>query len=78
MRAFVAVVAYVVGGLGALGIAFGILHGVAHGDPWPYAAMIVVAVVPWWIAAGIGVRLGMRPEEFFRGVARFAGFTSLR
>ena len=30
----------------------------------------------WWIAAGIGIRLGTKPEEFFRGLARTIGFVT--
>jgi hypothetical protein len=38
----------------------------------------MLAIVPWWTAAGVGVRLGMRPEESLSHVAGFVGSASLR
>ncbi|MCA1707487.1 MAG: hypothetical protein LC808_31150 [Actinobacteria bacterium] len=36
-------------------------------------------VIPiWWIAAGIAIRLGVFPSEFFSTIARAAGFLELK
>ncbi len=77
-RAAVAMLSYTLGGLAALSFAFDVLHGVAHGAAWPYTFTVVFALVPWWIAAGVGVRLGMEPGEFFCRIALFAGFIAPR
>ena len=37
-----------------------------------------IFVIPiWWIAAGIGIRLGVYPSDFFRTIATAAGFLEL-
>lgn len=41
---------------------------------WGFVFAPLVVAVPWWIAAGIGLRLGVKPREFFGWFGRFAGF----
>ena len=40
---------------------------------WLILTNIAVGVVMWWIVAGIGIRLGVFPIDFFHAVARSLG-----
>lgn len=31
----------------------------------------LTGIAAWWIGAGVGIRLGVTPREFLRGVVRF-------
>jgi hypothetical protein len=41
---------------------------------WEFLLLPLPTIAVWWITAGIGIRLGVYPSEFFRAFARFAGF----
>jgi len=43
-------------------------------EVWHFLFIPIYAIPIWWIAAGIGIRLGVYPSEFFRTVATAAGF----
>jgi hypothetical protein len=73
-RIAAAAVVYTIGGLGCLAALVSASMRLAE-HPSPGAMLGPLAVlVPWWITAGLGVRLGMTPRTYARGVASFLGF----
>lgn len=40
---------------------------------WLILMNIAVGIVMWWIVAGIGIRLGVFPIDFFRSIGRSLG-----
>jgi hypothetical protein len=74
LRLALAAVVYTVGGVGCLALAADRFVEVADGaSPWTLVSLVGV-LIPWWITAGIGVRLGLTPRAYARGVARVLGF----
>jgi len=72
----VRVLAYIVYSAGTtlcLVLAVGLLDRLAHGAPLPESIGLVGILIPWWITAGLGVRLGLEPYEYFRSVGTLLG-----
>lgn len=46
-----------------------------NAETWQFLFIPLYALPIWWIAAGIGIRLGVYPSEFFRKLATLAGLT---
>lgn len=42
-------------------------------EVWQFLFLPLYGLPIWWIAAGIGIRLGVYPSEFFRRVGTAAG-----
>ncbi|MDQ3877591.1 MAG: hypothetical protein M3290_04475 [Actinomycetota bacterium] len=57
-----------------LSLSIGTIFAIArHAAAWQFFVIPLYALPAWWIAAGIGIRLGVMPSEFFGTVARAAG-----
>jgi hypothetical protein len=59
-----------------LGLTLGLwaIFEMARGaDWWEFPFVPLYALPIWWIAAGIGIRLGVRPSEFFHATAAAVG-----
>ncbi len=75
MRRRLAFLVYLVGLILVLGT---IISGFSDVDEhlWNWAdplLSLLRALIVWWVTAGIGIRLGVFPIEFFRNVARSLG-----
>lgn len=71
MKRAAAFLSYYVG----LALGLGAMFNVAReADVWQFLFIPLWGLPIWWIAAGIGIRLGMYPSEFFRTLAMAAGF----
>jgi hypothetical protein len=60
-----------------LGLVLGLkvlVTGLVSGGLWSAFGGVAFAVALWWIAAGIGVRLGETPEGFMASIAAVLGF----
>lgn len=68
-----ACIVYSAGTTLCLVMAVGLLDRIAHGAPWPESIGLVGILIPWWITAGLGVRLGLEPDEYFRSVGTLLG-----
>lgn len=44
-----------------------------HAETWQFLLLPVFGLPIWWIAAGIAIRLGVYPSEFFQRLATVAG-----
>ena len=64
-REKLALVAYVVGLVLAVPTALGAIVALAHGDVMDSLERVAIALAYWWIAAGIGWRLGISPAAFW-------------
>lgn len=70
MKRMAAFLSYYVG----LALALGSIVSVARdADVWELLFAPLYGVPIWWIAAGIGIRLGVYPSDFFRTLATVAG-----
>ncbi|MGH2747085.1 MAG: hypothetical protein ACRDKB_04065 [Actinomycetota bacterium] len=70
MKRAVAYLSYYAGlslGLGAM------LAAARSAETWEFLLLPIYGLPIWWIAAGIGIRLGVYPSEFFRKLATAAG-----
>ena len=68
MKRSIAFLVYYVGALLALK---GFVEVLAHGSfPALFFAPVTLLAM-WWISAGIGVRLGVTPPDFFGSIADF-------
>lgn len=59
-----------------LGLTLGlgtIFHVAQSAEIWEFILLPIWALPAWWITAGIGIRLGVYPSEFFRELATAAG-----
>ena len=60
-----------------LGLVLGldvVVTGLAADGLWEGFGGIASAVVLWWIVAGIGIRLGVTPQDFMASIASVVGF----
>lgn len=71
LRRGAALAAYLVGATFSAGVAIRGLASVSLRTWYQAPFVLTQALIVWWITAGVGVRLGMRPAEFFRSVSRF-------
>ena len=72
----VRVLAYIVYSIGTtlcLVLMVGLLDRLANGAPWPESVGLLGILIPWWITAGLGVRLGLEPYEYLRSLGRILG-----
>lgn len=70
MKRAAAFLSYYVG----LALGLGTMFNVARdADVWQFLFLPLFGLPIWWIAAGIGIRLGVYPSEFFRTLATAAG-----
>lgn len=70
MKRRIAFVVYYVGAAWVLAL---LLQFGREGFSWDFLLLLLVGVAISWITAGIGIRLGLYPSEFFRAFGRFAG-----
>jgi hypothetical protein len=71
MKRAAAFLSYYVG----LALGLGVMFDVARdAEIWQFLFLPLYVLPIWWIAAGIGIRLGVYPSEFFRTLATAAGF----
>lgn len=57
-----------------LALGLGVIFSAARGaEVWQFFFIPLYGLPIWWIAAGIGVRLGVYPSEFFRTLATASG-----
>ena len=70
MRRAIAFLSYYLGLCFAIGAVF--LAG-REAAAWEFVFVPLYGLPLWWIAAGIGIRLGVYPSEFFRTLATAAG-----
>ncbi|MGH2806896.1 MAG: hypothetical protein ACRDKT_06445 [Actinomycetota bacterium] len=71
MRRMIAWAAYVLGAV--IGLK-SVITGLAGGGLFDAFGGIAYGIVAWWIAVGIGVRLGVTPDEFVASIVHFLGF----
>lgn len=71
MKRAAAFLSYYVGLALSLAAAFSVAR---DAEAWQFLFIPLYALPIWWIAAGIGIRLGVYPSEFFRRLATAAGF----
>jgi hypothetical protein len=71
MKRMIAWVVYVLGGVFALKIVFA---GFIGGSVFDAFGGIAYGIVFWWITVGIGVRLGVTPDDFLASLAGTLGF----
>jgi hypothetical protein len=71
MKRTAAFLSYYVGLAFGLGAMFNFARGA---DALGFVLLPVYGLPFWWIGAGIGIRLGLYPSEFFRTLATAAGF----
>jgi hypothetical protein len=60
-----------------LGLVLGLdvlVSGLAADGPWDAFGGVAFAIGVWWIAAGIGTRLGEPPDDFMASIAAVLGF----
>jgi hypothetical protein len=70
MKRTAAFLSYYIG----LALGLGAMFAVAReADAWEFLFLPLYGLPIWWIAAGIGIRLGVYPSEFFRRLATAAG-----
>jgi hypothetical protein len=78
MKRVAAFIFYTVGTLAVVGMIVSGVEGIPFGgfEEW-YGALIsfAFAMAIWWIAAGIGIRLGVEPHEYFRFLGSYFGLT---
>lgn len=71
MKSVVAWVGYVFGGVFALR---SVVAGLS-GDHWfEWFTGIAFAIAVWWFAVGLGVRLGVHPDDFVASIRSTLGF----
>ncbi|MGH2818393.1 MAG: hypothetical protein ACRDJS_08045 [Actinomycetota bacterium] len=71
MRSAIAWVVYMLGLVLGLKV---LVTGLVSDGLWGAFGGVAFAVALWWIAAGIGVRLGETPENFMASIAAVLGF----
>lgn len=71
MKRVLAFLCYYAGLMMAIGFFFAQAR---HADAWHFLILPIYVVPSWWIVAGVGIRLGVPPSEFFRSLARVVGF----
>jgi hypothetical protein len=71
MKRMVAWIFYVLGGVVGLQSA---IVGLASGNLLTGLMGIAYGIVAWWIAVGIGMRLGVTPDDFFASILSALGF----
>jgi hypothetical protein len=71
MRSAIAWVVYMLGLVLGLKV---LVTGLVNGSLWDAFGGVAFAVGVWWIAAGIGTRLGETPDDFMASIAAVLGF----
>jgi hypothetical protein len=71
MRRALAWVVYMLGLVLGLDV---VVTGLAADGLWEGFGGIAAAVVLWWIVAGIGIRLGVTPQDFMASIVSALGF----
>jgi hypothetical protein len=71
MRSAIAWVVYMLGLVLGLDV---LVSGLAADGLWDAFGGIAFAVGLWWVAAGIGTRLGETPDDFIASIAAVLGF----
>lgn len=71
LRRSAALAVYLVGTTFSAVVAIRGLSGVSLRTWYQAPFVLGQALIIWWITAGVGVRLGMEPIEFFRYAMRF-------
>jgi hypothetical protein len=71
MRSAIALVVYLLGLVLGLKV---LVAGLVNGGLWDAFGGIAFAVGVWWVAAGIGTRLGETPDAFMASIAAVLGF----